>query len=260
MPVIFIGHGSPMNAIETNTYSESWKEIWNSIPEPRAILIFSAHWITPWSTQISTSDNPPMIYDMGGFPDELYRVQYPAKGSQSIAKEIKEYIENTTSIKIGEHPTRGLDHGSWSILLHLFPHANIPVISMSIDYLASPESLFNLGASLTSLREQWILIVGSGNTVHNLMMIDWSNTMQYPWAIEFDKKIETLVKNNDITSLFWFEEWGNISKLAHPTYDHLLPIFPLLWATESDDTVQFLTPDIVMGSLSMRSIVWNSSK
>lgn len=281
MPIIFIGHGSPMNAIETNTYSESWRKIWNSIPQPRAILMLSAHWITSWETRISTSEHPPMIYDMGGFPDELYRVEYKTIGSRSIAEEICSVIAKNEAIQVSEKsengllrprgwqeqqsqiipdPTRWLDHGSWSVLLHLFPHADIPVISMSIDYSASPESLFYLGQSLASLREQWVLIVGSGNIVHNLGMIDWSWEIQHPWAIEFDKKIETLIKNNDFDWILRFGEWGNISRLAHPSYDHLLPLFPLLGATNPDDSVQFLTPDIVMGSLSMRSIVWNSAK
>ncbi|NRH21666.1 4,5-DOPA dioxygenase extradiol [Candidatus Gracilibacteria bacterium] len=260
MPIIFIGHGSPMNAIETNTYSESWRKIGNSISKPRAILMLSAHWITSGETRISTSEHPSMIYDMGGFPDELYKVEYRAKGSRSIAEEIKNHIKNTTSLEIQEDPTRGLDHGSWSILLHLFPHADIPVISMSLDYIASPESLFLIGKELSALRERGILIVGSGNIVHNLGMIDWSGKTQHPWAQEFDKKIETLIKNNDFGSILHFQEWGNISRLAHPSYDHLLPLFPLLGATNPDDMVQFLTPDIVMGSLSMRSIIWSGSK
>lgn len=260
MPIVFIGHGSPMNAIETNKYSESWRKIWSSIPQPRAILIFSAHWITSGETRISTSEYPPMIYDMSGFPDELYMVEYRAMGSCTIAKEIKNQIKSTTSFEIQEDPIRWFDHGTWSILCHMFPHADIPVISMSIDYSASPESLFYLGKSLTSLREQWILIIGSGNIVHNLGIIDWSSTIQYPWALEFDKKVENFIKNNDSESLFHFQEWGNISQLAHPNYDHFLPIFPILGATNSNDIVQFLTPDIVMGSLSMRSIIWNNIK
>lgn len=260
MPILFIGHGSPMNAIETNQYTESWKKLWNSIPRPRAILMLSAHWITSWETHISTNEHPGMIYDMGWFPPELYQVQYSAPGSVAIAKEIKKILESVADIHIQEDSIRGFDHGVWSTLIHLFPTADIPVICMSLDYRASPEYLFHLGEQLAILREQGILIVASGNIVHNLSAIDWSGKAQYPWAVEFDSRIangiESGKNSKEYMDILEFRSWWDIARLAHPSYDHLIPLFPLLGAVRSDDSVRFLTPDIAMGSLSMRSIVW----
>ncbi len=259
MPILFIGHGSPMNAIESNQYTQSWRNIGKTLPKPRAILMLSAHWITEWEIRISMSEKPEMIYDMGGFPPELYRVRYDAPGSREIAEEIID-IFDTKNIKIIPDLTRGFDHGVWSTLIHLFPAADIPVITMSLDYRASPRQLVELGESLAILREQWILIMWSGNIVHNLGAIDWSGDHIYPWAIKFDSRIaDGLIawKNSPLwESILEFRSWWDISRLAHPTYDHLLPLFPLLGASLSDDRVEFYTPDIAMGSLSMRSIVW----
>ncbi len=260
MPLIFIGHGSPMNAIEKNQYTESWSQLGKTIPRPRAILMFSAHWITSWETRISTNEHPEMIYDMGWFPPALYRVEYNAPGSIEIAREIKHILEQDADIHIQEDSIRGFDHGVWSTLIHLFPTADVPVICMSLDYSASPEYLFHLGEQLAILREQWILIMASGNIVHNLNRINWSNQEQYPWAVEFDSRIargiESGKNSKEFMDILRFQDWWDISKLAHPSYDHLLPLFPLLGAVSSDDSVRFLTPDISMWSLAMRSIIW----
>ena len=185
MPIIFIGHGSPMNAIESNEYTESWRQIAKTLEKPRAILMLSAHWITENETRISTNEKPEMIYDMGGFPPELYRVRYDAPGSREIADEIASLLQNT---KIALDPTRGYDHGVWSTLIHLFPAADIPVITMSLDYRATPRDLVALSESLAILRERGILIIGSGNIVHNLGAIDWSGQHIHPWAVEFDAR------------------------------------------------------------------------
>lgn len=186
-PILFIGHGSPMNAIEQNQYTESWRKIGKSIPKPRAILMFSAHWITEYETRISTSEHPDMIYDMGGFPPELYQVRYDAPGSREITEEIMSLVPS----KITPDPTRGFDHGVWSTLIHLFPTADVPVITMSLDYRASARELVELGESLAILRESGILIMGSGNIVHNLGAIDWLGEHIHPWATEFDARIAT---------------------------------------------------------------------
>lgn len=261
MPLIFIGHGSPMNAIEDNIYTKSWKEIGSTLSNPRAILILSAHWITHWEIRISTNEIPGMIYDMWGFPSELYQMKYPARWSSNIAREIRNLLEKN-AFSVQEDPLRWLDHGVWSTLLHLFPDANIPVISLSLDYSLSPKSLFHLGANLSILRDQWILIIGSGNIVHNLSAIDWTSKNIFPWAVEFDSRVSSgihLWKNSkEFMDILDFSSWGDISKLAHPTYDHLIPLFPLLGAVDRDDRVSFFTPEISMGSLSMRSIVWES--
>jgi 4,5-DOPA dioxygenase extradiol len=256
MPVVFIWHGSPMNAIEDNIYTKSWEKIAESIPLPRAILIFSAHWIASGDTRISHQLEPKMIYDMGGFPPELYEVKYEAPGSLEISSEIQSLLLQN-NIKTTLDHNRWFDHGVWSVLMHMFPSANIPVICMSIDYSSSPESLYRLWESLRILRESWILIMGSGNIVHNLRAIDWTGDHMYNWALDFDKKISDLITKRDIQWLFEFRSWWDMSRLAHPTFDHLLPIFPLLGASEQEDVVSFFTPEISMGSLSMRSIVWS---
>ena len=286
MPIIFIGHGSPMNAIESNQYTESWKQIAKTLEKPRAILMLSAHWITENETRISTAEKPEMIYDMGGFPPELYQVRYDAPGSHEIAEEICSVIANSPSswgsdssgsryrveeprnnklqkqIQITKDPTRGYDHGAWSTLVHLFPTADIPVITMSLDYRATPRHLVELGESLATLRERGILIIGSGNIVHNLGAIDWSWERVHPWAVEFDTRfarwLESGKNSPEWESLLDFRSWWDISRLAHPSYDHLLPLFPLMGASSPDDRVEFYTPDIAMGSLSMRSVVWCS--
>ena len=282
MPIIFLAHGSPMNAIEQNQYTESWRVLWQSIEKPRAILMFSAHWITEHETRISAHPHPEMIYDMGWFPDALYRVRYDAPGSPEIAEEICSVIARHEAIHAQEpgslHPsrwqeqyerklpkitldtTRGYDHGVWSTLIHMFGEHDIPVVCMSLDYHMLPREYIELGESLANLREKWILIMGSGNIVHNLRAIDWDNGPAYPWATEFDTRIaDGLIaqKNSPAwESILEFQNWGDISRLAQPSYDHLLPLFPLMGASSVSDRVEFLTPDITMGSLSMRSVVW----
>ena len=256
MPVVFVWHGSPMNAIDDNTYTKSWKKIAESIPSPRAILMFSAHWITSWETRISNQLQPKMIYDMGGFPPELYEVKYEAPGSPDVAQEIQSLLAQNNIRAILDN-NRWFDHGVWSVLMRMFPDASVPVICMSIDYNSSVESLYQLWQSLRILRESWILIMGSGNIVHNLRAIDWSGNHVYDWALEFDKKVSDLIFMHNIQGLLDFKSWWNISRLAHPTFDHLLPIFPLFGATNSEDEVSFFTSEISMGSLSMRSILWS---
>ncbi len=250
-PVIFVGHGSPMNAIETNEFTHSWKELMKWYEAPKAIVFLSAHWSTNGETRVWAMQKPDMIYDMYGFPNEMYSLQYPAPGSDSIVKKI-------TTLAPWIHPdaTRGFDHGIWSVLMHMYPDANIPVIPVSLDYSMDPKMLFELWRTLRDLRDEGVLIMGSGNIVHNLRAIDWSGNTTYPWAEAFDAKITTLVENRDFDELFRFKEWGDITRLSHPSYDHLLPLFPLLGATYEDESPTFFTPKIVMGNISMRSIRW----
>lgn len=256
MPVIFVGHGSPMNAIEKNVYTESWSAFSEHIPErPRAILMFSAHWITTWETRISTASHPEMIYDMYGFPEALYRVHYHAPGAPDIATEIRDVLSEQ-GIDVISDVMRGYDHGVWSTLIHIYPEADIPVVQISLDYSAPIDSLYALWRALRWLREQGILIMWSGNIVHNLRAIDWSWEHIYPWAVEFDRRIEQGIISREYDDIMEFEQWGDMARLAHPTHDHLLPLFPLLGAVSDTDNVSFFTPEISMGSLSMRSIVW----
>ncbi len=260
MPLLFIWHGSPMNAIEENTYTQSWREIWKKLPKPRAVLVFSAHWITENETRIGTWSHPSMIYDMYGFPSDLYKVSYHAPWSPEISDEIYESLTQS-GINVLKDPNRGFDHGIWSTLIHIFPEADIPVIPISLDYYASPESFIKLWALLAEFREKWILIVGSGNIVHNLRMIDFSHSQIYPWAWEFDRRITSGLnawKNTPLwNEILQFQSWGKVSELAHPSYDHLLPLFPLMGVSSHNDRVEFFTADIDMGSLSMRSVLWN---
>jgi 4,5-DOPA dioxygenase extradiol len=262
MPLIFIGHGSPMNAVEKNIYTESWGSIGERIEKPRAVLIFSAHWNTENETRISSNDMPEMIYDMYRFPPELYKVDYPARWDSNLAKRMSDILSTRDwekKWKVILDPTRGLDHGIWSILIHMFPDADIPVIPISLDYHMSPYDLMGLGESLAWLRDKWILIIGSGNIVHNLTMIDWSSQRSYLWVTEFDRRIsEGLMSGKGSApwdNILDFKTW-NISHLAHPSYDHLLPLFPLMGASHTSDVIQFYTPTIEMGSISMRSVVW----
>jgi 4,5-DOPA dioxygenase extradiol len=264
MPVIFIGHGSPMNAIKDNIYTQCWREIWEKIPKPKAIILFSAHWITEWYTAISTAENPEMIYDMYGFPPELYKVKYRAKGDPDLAKKIYSILAKQWTIQYLEDqschfkmdPTRWLDHGEWSILLHMFPETDIPVVSISLDYHIALDQLFEIGRALSPLRDEWVLIMWSGNIVHNLRAIDWSGTTIYPWARDFDKRIEENILKRNFADILNFESWSE-TKYAHPTVDHFLPLLPIIGASMEWDSPEFYNPDIAMGSLSMRSILWD---
>ncbi len=253
-PILFVGHGSPMNAIEDNIYTQSWKKIGKTLTKPRAILMISAHWITEGETRISTVETPGMIYDMYGFPPELYILRYPAPGSKIIAQEIRDAL---FPYQIEEDWMRGFDHGVWSTLLHIFPEADVPVIPLSLDYTKSPQWHYEFGQKLKTLREQGILIIGSGNIVHNLGRIDWTDSMSHQWALDFDAKITENIDTGNHANLMNFLSWGEMSRLAHPSYDHLLPLFPLLGASDPTDTIEYFTPEISMGSLSMRSILWH---
>ncbi len=254
LPVVFVGHGSPMNSIEENIFTKTWKAIGESLPRPRAILMLSAHWITEWETRINTSETPEMIYDMYGFPDELYRIKYATPGSISIAEEIIHHLwEDFPIIEDNRH---WLDHGAWSTLIHLFPEAYIPVIQMSLDYAKPLAWHFAFWKKLAGLRDQWILIIGSGNIVHNLRMIDWTGKNTYSWAQEFDTRVAQWIESKAYDDILDFESWGEIALLAQPSYDHFLPLIPLLGTVDTTDTVEFFTEDIVMGNLSMRSMVW----
>lgn len=191
---------------------------------------------------------------MYGFPPELYRISYDCPGSKEIAEEIIQVLSENYEIQ--RDNTHGIDHGAWSTLVHLFPDASIPVIQMSLDYSKSPDWHYAFGEKLKSLREQGILIVASGNIVHNLSAIDWEGDSKYPWALEFDTRVAEDIITRNYSDILNFEKWGSVAKLAHPSYDHLLPLFPLLGTVSTDDVVEFFTPEITRGSLSMRSIVW----
>jgi len=252
MPVIFIGHGSPMNAIEENEYTKGWKEITNSIPKPAAILSISAHWVTN-GTKVSTVENPKTIHDFYGFPKELYDVEYKAKGSTEIALKTIELLDG---IAVADN-SWGLDHGTWSVLNVMYPNADIPVYQMSIDMNAMPEELFEIGKKLKSLRDSNILIMGSGNIVHNLGIMNFSMENGFDLAIEFNDYITKKIEQRDFESILNYKNLGNAAKLAVPTTEHFVPLLYILGATSDSDKVKIFNRSYMAGSLAMTSFVFS---
>lgn len=252
MPVIFIGHGNPMHALHDNAFTKTLNNIQKTIERPKAILVVSAHWLTR-GTYVSTNPNPKAIYDFGGFPDELYKVIYEPKGSPELAKELKEKI---TSPKIEADNAMGLDHGAWTVLKHMYPAADIPTFQLSIDYYKPASYHFELAKQLGYLRNKGVLIIGSGNLVHNLGMVDFNKPNSgYDWAIEFDATVKSLLDKGDFKSLVDYEKLGKSALLSIPTNDHYLPmIYPLGLKTEKEN-VSYLYEGMEAGSISMRSFV-----
>jgi len=253
MPVLFIGHGSPMNAIEDNVYSQSWAALGKKLPHPQAILSISAHWITR-GTKVSTMLHPETIHDFGGFPKQLFDAQYPAPGSPDFAMLTKELI---TQSHIQTDDSRGLDHGTWSVLLPMYPSADIPTYQLSLDYDQPASYHYEIGKQLNKLRDKGVLIIGSGNLVHNLRQIDWSGSNKvYDWAKEFDEKFTTWIETGDHASIINYQKiLGNTAQMAHPTYDHLLPIFYILGLQQKSDKISFFNQQFDMGSISMKSML-----
>ncbi len=253
MPVLFLGHGSPMNAIEENEFVEGWRNIGMTLPKPSTVLCISAHWETR-GTHVTAMENPKTIHDFGGFPDELYEVQYPAPGNPDLALEIKNLATKT---QIGLDEKWGLDHGCWSVVRHLYPNADIPVIQMSMDYYMSAQQHYDLAKELAILRNKGILIIGSGNMVHNLGMVAWNklnDTYGYDWAIEADEKMKKFILNCDHKQLINYKSQGRSFDLAIPTPDHFLPLLYALALQEKDDTITIFNDKPVGGSLTMTSV------
>ena len=254
MPVLFFGHGSPMNAIEENEFVTGWRNIGKTIPKPNAILCISAHWETR-GTFVTAMEKPRTIHDFGGFPTELFDVQYPAPGSPELAKETKAIIKKT---EVGLDDKWGLDHGCWSVVKHLYPDADIPVIQLSLNYLQSPQYHYDLSKELSSLRLKGVLIIGSGNMVHNLGMISWEKLEEpgygYDWAIEANEKMKKLILSNDHKSLIEYKQQGMAFNLAIPTPDHFLPLLYSLALKEENEKIEIFNDKAVAGSLTMTSI------
>ena len=253
MPVIFVGHGSPMNAIEENKYSSTWKEIGTTLPRPAAVLSVSAHWITNGVTKVNTGRKPQTIHDFGGFPKKLYEVQYPAPGSPEFADQTIQLLKNSHA----EPDTDwGLDHGTWSVLVNMYPKADIPVFQLSIDYSKPPEYHYNLMNDLRELRNRGVLIMGSGNMVHNLSMLSWEGK-PFDWCIEFDSLISGYIDKGDFQSVVRFRDTGNLAKLAHPSYDHFLPLIYTLGVADAKDRIHYFNEGFDLGSISMRSLLFS---
>ncbi|MFC2037534.1 4,5-DOPA dioxygenase extradiol [Chloroflexota bacterium] len=248
MPVLFMGHGSPMNAIEDNEFSQAWKQIGQEIPTPRAILCISAHWLTQ-GTAVTAMARPRTIHDFGGFPPELYAQQYPAPGAPEHARLTRELV-STTQITLDDD--WGLDHGTWSVLMHLFPQATIPTYQLSIDYHKPPLYHYDLASELKPLRSQGVLIFGSGNIVHNLRLARFEESA-YDWATAFDGTIERLLLARDDDALVDYPRLGDTANLAVPTPDHYYPLLYALGATARQEAITFYAERVTYGAISMRS-------
>ncbi len=251
MPVLFIGHGSPMNAIDDNNYTQTLNKLGKNIPRPNVILVISAHWMTEGSW-VTAMDNPKTIHDFHGFPQELFNVQYPAPGAPETAKLIQEM---TSQPKVHtDSKTWGLDHGTWSVLRHLYPTADIPVIQLSLDMSQPPLYHVNLGRQLATLRDRGVLILGSGNLVHNLRTIRWEpNAKPYDWAVEFDTWVHQNLQNRNFEAVINDFHLTSAGKLSVPTLDHYFPLHYVLGAATDKDPLTFEYEEMQNGSISMRS-------
>jgi 4,5-DOPA dioxygenase extradiol len=252
MPVMFMGHGSPMNGIEDNEFSQQWTSAARDIPLPKAIIVVSAHWFTR-GTKVTAMQFPETIHDFGGFPEELFKVQYPSPGDPEIARETASMITKA-NVKL-DHEW-GLDHGAWTVLRRMYPDANIPVIQLSIDYTRDAQYHFELAAELAALRKLGVLIIGSGNMVHNLRMVSFGNFNGpgYEWAIAMNEKFKELILKEDYNSLIQYDKLGKEALLAIPTPEHYLPLIYTLALRNKNEKVQFFNDKAIAGSLTMTSV------
>lgn len=254
MPVLFIGHGSPMNGIEDNAFSKIWVKLGTEIPKPKAVLVVSAHWLTN-GTHITAMEAPKTIHDFGGFPQALFDVQYPAPGSPELALETSKLI---TSTSVGLDHDWGLDHGTWTVVRHMYPNADIPVLQLSIDYSKPPQYHYDLAKELAALRKKGVLIIGSGNMVHNLRMVAWDKLDEpefgYDWAQEINQVFKEKIVSGDVQSLIQYERLGSAAQLAIPTPDHYYPLLYTLGLQDKTDAIDFFNDKAVGGSLTMTSV------
>ena len=254
MPVLFLGHGSPMNAIEENTFVKGFREIASTFPKPNAIICISAHWFTK-GTYVTAMDHPKTIHDFGGFPEALFNVQYPAPGSPELAKKTQEVITQTN---VKADFDWGLDHGTWSVVKHLYPKADVPVIQLSIDYTKPAQYHYELAAQLKVLRNKGVLIIGSGNIIHNLGLVDFRNMNKpnygFDWAIEAHSKINGFLNEKNYQPLIDYAKQGKAFQLAIPTPEHYLPMIYTLGLQVKNDKMMLFNDELMAGSLSMTSI------
>lgn len=250
MPVLFIGHGSPMNAIEMNEFSTSWVEMGRNLPKPKAILAVSAHWESIGS-KVTAMEKPRTIHDFGGFPQALFDIQYPAPGSPHLVKTIREIIKNTP-VEPDNH--WGLDHGTWSVLSRLFPNADVPVVQLSLDRQKTPLQHYQLGNELGELREEEVLIVSSGNIVHNLRMAIFDDHQSFPWAESFDEKVKNWILTDDHEPLIEYEKHGQEAALSINSAEHYKPLLYTLGLKSVGESIEFFADKVTFGSISMRSI------
>lgn len=251
MPVLFVGHGSPMNAIEENVFTQTWEKLGYEIPLPKAILSISAHWVTR-GTKVNTEKTPQIIYDMYGFPQKLYDVRYTVLGEPEIAQQTKVLLAPEAEI----NNDWGIDHGTWSVLCKMYPKANIPTFQLGINYFGSFEEHYYVGKKLSVLREQGVLILGSGNVVHNLARVDFSQSGGFSWAEEFDEYIKKSIVNRQYNDVLHYEKAGACAELAFTTTEHFNPLLYVLGASCEEDSITVLNDACVSGSLSMTSYLF----
>ncbi len=249
MPALFIGHGSPMNAIEDTEFSRAWAEVARSLPTPKAILCVSAHWQTV-GTRVTAMEQPRTIHDFSGFPPELYEKRYPAPGSPELARMT---VESLKESHVQADSEWGLDHGAWAVLCQMYPQADVPVVQLSLDERKPPAFHYELGRELRRLRKKGVLIIGSGNIVHNLREVVWEDTA-YDWALEFDARIKELIESGDHQAIIDYTRLGRPARLAVPTAEHYLPLLYVLGAQDQSDGVEFFADKVTLGSMSMRSV------
>jgi 4,5-DOPA dioxygenase extradiol len=259
MPVLFLGHGNPMNAIEDNEFVQGWRRVGKTLPRPNAILCISAHWETR-GTYVTAMEKPRTIHDFGGFPQKLYEVDYPAPGSPELAKETQRLIRKT-EVQLDEQ--WGLDHGAWSVIMHLFPKADVPVIEMSLDRFQPAKCHYELARDLAPLRRKGVLIIGSGNMVHNLRMVAWDqfhvDNYSYDWALEASSKMKQYLVEGKHQNLINFKSEGKAFDLAIPTPEHYLPLLYTLALKEDHEPLSLFNDKAVAGSLTMTSVKIGSS-
>jgi 4,5-DOPA dioxygenase extradiol len=253
LPVLFFGHGNPMNAIEENAYTQTWAAIGRRLPKPKAILAISAHWYLP-ATLVTAMERPRTIHDFGGFPRPLYEVVYPAPGDPALAARVQELVAPVATVERDQ--SWGLDHGTWSVLCRVFPAADIPVVQLSIDETQAPAFHYDVGRSLAPLRDEGVLVIGSGNLVHNLHAYAWGRHPVDPfdWAVRFEEHVRDLLTADDVEPLIDYESLGRDALLSVPTPDHYLPLLYVLGLRREEDRVTFPVEGVDGGSISMLSI------
>jgi 4,5-DOPA dioxygenase extradiol len=252
MPAVFFGHGNPMNALARNTYTEGWAALGRTIPRPKAVLCVSAHWYVPGAA-VTVNTAPRTIHDFGGFPPELYQVQYPAPGDPELARRVQKLL---APVPVEFEERWGLDHGTWSVLCHVYPNADIPVVQLSIDETKPASFHYEIGQRLASLREEGILIVGSGNLVHNLHAYAWGRHVVDPfdWAVRFENEARGLLQSGQNGGLINYEMLGKDAHLSIPTPDHYLPLLYVIGTRAKSDAVKFPVEGVDGGSISMLSV------
>jgi 4,5-DOPA dioxygenase extradiol len=257
-PAVFFGHGNPMNAVLSNRYTEAWGRFGRESVRPRAVLSISAHWYVP-GTGLTISTAPKTIHDFGGFPQELYQVQYPAPGDPELARTVQKML---APLPVSLDESWGLDHGTWSVLRHVYPAADIPVVQLSIDETRPAAFHFEIGRKLATLREQGVLIVGSGNLVHNLHAYAWGRHVRdpYDWAIRFETEAKEMMLAGEFTPLIEYEKRGREAVLSIPTPEHYLPLLYVIATKQKGETITFPVEGVDGGSISMLSVQVGSER